>query len=254
MKVKVEVMFVEVVDRNSRYSYVIKVYEDVGSIINKSLPFKTRLMVWKHEVYFKTPIDIKGEANVYRIELGEVYYWPPEKALCLFYGISEPYTPVIHVGSLIGPLHYLRYVNDGDEAEVRLHREREEFMDLVKQLTNKGFDAASVLNGDVIALASSKNLGENIRLSFLIFKEEYGYHLETEPLFKFHDDYITLKTIKRIKNDIALRTKYLRLDVNEDDYVVFTVGVNSLEDLTEAIDELESLYPDFYTLIYQQKH
>jgi len=245
-------MLIEVLDKNSNYSYVIKIYENLADRVAKVLPFNTKLNVWKEEVYFQTPIKLEGEASTYRIKLGEVYYWPPGKSFCLFYGISEPYTPVILVGNFIGPLYYLRYVQDGDEAEVKLHSISNEYSELVNALSERGYDVASPLNGDVIAFAASKSVREGLRLSFLIFKEPYGYHVESDAFFKYDFTYHTLRIIKRIKEEVALRTRYVRLDVNEDGYIVLTAGIRRLEELLEAIEELELNYPEICSLLLQK--
>lgn len=245
-------MLVEIVDKNSNYSYVIKIYENLADKVAKVLPFTTKLNVWKEEVYFQTPIKLEGEAGTYRIRLGEVYYWPPGRAFCLFYGISEPYTPVMLIGNFVGPLYYLRYVSDGDEAEARIHNISNEYKELADALSEKGYDVASPLNGDVVALAGSKSIKEGLRLSFLVFKEPYGYHIETDAFFKYDFTYHTLRTVKRIKEEVALRAKYVRLDINEDGYVVLTAGIKRLSELLEAIDELEVNYPEVCTLLLQK--
>ncbi len=230
---------IEILARDKGYSYVIKVKDEYANKFLESLPFNTKLSIWKEEVYFTTPITLNGD-KVFRIEPGEVYYWPPEKALCLFYGVSEPYTPVIHVGTLIGPLHYLRCVEYGDLGVVNKHELSTEFSEELKEITRLGYEVATPLNEGIKVITALKK-SKNVRIAFTIFKESYGYHLESDAFFKYDESYSTLAAIRKLKDLIRRTTKYLRVDINEDGYVVLTSAVESLNELVESIKELEEV-------------
>ncbi|MBI4306199.1 MAG: hypothetical protein HY678_07755 [Chloroflexi bacterium] len=52
-----------------------------------ALPIKSRVSTWGDEVYFSTSVaasESKEATDVY--EVGSVAYWPPGKALCIFFG------------------------------------------------------------------------------------------------------------------------------------------------------------------------
>lgn len=77
----------------------------------KSLPFEVRANIWGKEVY-TDPIQVdEGEENAKSVvELFDVAYWPPGKALCLFFGPTPldkekivPYSPVNVIGKIKNP-------------------------------------------------------------------------------------------------------------------------------------------------------
>ncbi len=243
-------MLVEIIDKKIRYSYVIRIHDYIANKLKNLLPFETTLRVWKEEVYLSTPLKLEEEPSIYRIELGKVYYWPPESSICLFYGISEPYTPVIFIGDIVGPLHYLKYVSDGDNALVREHEVSPEFRDYVKELEAHGYDVATPLHEDRKVIYASKDLSEGKRLAFTIFIEDYGYHIESEALVKYLENMEVMKLVKSLKSDVAIRSKYLRLDINEDGYLVITAGLRKKSELFEAVKELETVYPYVLTHVY----
>ena len=50
-------------------------------------PFEATSNRWGDEVYFATPADGQAcEATAETVERGAVGYWPPGRALCLFFG------------------------------------------------------------------------------------------------------------------------------------------------------------------------
>ncbi len=238
-------MLLEVVDEDSRYSCVIKIHEGYTRYFKDRVPFETEFKVWKEEVYFNTPINIKlGSSDLkYRIELGKLYYWPPESALCLFYGVSEAYTPIAEVGTIVGPLYYLRYFKDGDHGIVKYCELPKQLTELANELSRLDYLVGAALNGDITALVATKFLSSNCRASFLIFTEDFGYHLESDAFFKLSESLCDRLLFSSMKSFVHSIARYLRLDLNEDGYVVLTAGVNELSELIKAINELEIILP-----------
>ena len=88
----------------------------------EALPIRAGASTWGDEIYFSTPVSV-GEAGDATdvFERGAVAYWPPGKALCLFFGPtpastgSEPRmaSPGNLVGKIEGPLDALRTVRSG---------------------------------------------------------------------------------------------------------------------------------------------
>ena len=58
------------------------------------LPLRTSFNTWGDEIYFAIPVDAALDDNAQDVvELGDLGYWPPGKALCIFFGqtpISQP--------------------------------------------------------------------------------------------------------------------------------------------------------------------
>lgn len=57
-----------------------------------SLPLSGVGNLWGEEVYFTTDVhSILDDTSKLIVELGDVGYWPPSKAICVFYG-KTPYS------------------------------------------------------------------------------------------------------------------------------------------------------------------
>lgn len=102
---------------------------DTAQELLASLPIKSRAKRWGDEIYFSTPVDMEAAYDAREIvDVGDVAYWPPDRALCLFFGptpCSTDGTPqaasaVNMVGKIKGRLPSLVQVNDNSQIEVRL--------------------------------------------------------------------------------------------------------------------------------------
>ena len=56
------------------------------SALSQALPLKARARRWGKEVYFETPVAVDLEKGAEVVEKGAIGYWPPGRALCLFFG------------------------------------------------------------------------------------------------------------------------------------------------------------------------
>ena len=235
-------MLIEIVDKAQGYSYIVDLDDGVSSTFAAKLPLRAPLRVWKEEVYIETPVELtlRGPGTI-RVELGRVYYWRPGRALCMFYGVSEPYTSVHPIGRFVGPLNYLAVVEEGDEGEVKPHRPVDELSEVVAAFRRLGYTAATPLNGDVIAVAATK-YASGFRIPLIAFVEDYGIHIETEALYKHSHDQASLATTYALKRLVEV-SRYVRVDLNEDGYVVATAVIEKLDELPRALNELEALYP-----------
>ena len=83
------------------------------------LPFENAAQTWGAEVYFSVPVECGEEDPQATVASGAVGYWPPGKAVCLFFG-QQPVSPVNLVGALTGDPSILEAVRDGHV--VRLER------------------------------------------------------------------------------------------------------------------------------------
>ncbi|MEN3057229.1 MAG: cyclophilin-like fold protein [Candidatus Methanosuratincola petrocarbonis] len=90
--------------------------------IVEALPFTSRTFLWKEEVYFEIPVSVGPEKPRSIVTPGTLAYWPPSKAFCVFYGDSQPYSPVNVIGRLISPPDPVRRVKRGEWVTVRLKR------------------------------------------------------------------------------------------------------------------------------------
>jgi hypothetical protein len=95
-----------------------------------ALPITGEANRWGEEVYFEVPVEAPLAPTARAdVEVGELGYWPPGRAFCIFFGPtpvsrgSKPraYSPVNVIGRVVDDATAFRAVSDG--AEVRLTRE-----------------------------------------------------------------------------------------------------------------------------------
>ena len=91
----------------------------VDTIVRK-LPIEGRAALWKEEVYFEIPIKMGEEKAKPTVESGTIAFWPMGGALCVFYGKSQPYSPVSILGKITSNLELFRQVKSGSTIKVVL--------------------------------------------------------------------------------------------------------------------------------------
>lgn len=53
----------------------------------EALPITGSANVWGEEIYFQVPVEAPPEASAREeMEVGEIAYWPPGSAFCIFFG------------------------------------------------------------------------------------------------------------------------------------------------------------------------
>jgi hypothetical protein len=87
-----------------------------GQVISSSLPLTAEMSRWGQEYYGSVGIDIPEDGTSRDVmEVGEIAYWPPGKALCIFFGRTPASTdarpkaasPVMPIGRVITGLDNL---------------------------------------------------------------------------------------------------------------------------------------------------
>jgi hypothetical protein len=91
----------------------------VDTIVRK-LPVEGRAALWKEEVYFEIPIKMGEEKAKATVETGAIVFWPMGSALCIFYGQSQPYSPVSILGKVTKNLELFKQVKSGTRIRVEL--------------------------------------------------------------------------------------------------------------------------------------
>ncbi|MCW3985772.1 MAG: cyclophilin-like fold protein [Candidatus Bathyarchaeota archaeon] len=86
--------------------------------ITKTLPIEGRMALWKEEVYFEIPIKMGDEKAKPKVEKGTIAYWPMGNALCVFYGESQPYSPVNIIGKVTKNLEIFADAKSGTKIKV----------------------------------------------------------------------------------------------------------------------------------------
>ena len=82
-------------------------------MIVRKLPLEGRAAIWKEEVYFEIPVKMGEEKAKGTVERGTIAFWPMGSAVCVFYGESQPYSPVNILGKVTKRLDLFGRVKSG---------------------------------------------------------------------------------------------------------------------------------------------
>jgi hypothetical protein len=115
MKIEIEVVgkgkaLAELDDRNPQTSE--EIYEN--------LPLEGNAQVWLEETYFQIPVNINYENPSSTSVKGDLSYWPPGSAFCIFYGKSQPASAVNHIGRVTNNLELLKKVKENDKIILKV--------------------------------------------------------------------------------------------------------------------------------------
>jgi len=99
-----------------------------ATAIWETLPIEARAQTWGDEIYFGIGVRAEAEAAKAVVALGDLAYWPPGSAFCIFFGPTpmshgdeiRPASPVTVVGRVVGDAAVFKSVPAG--ARVRLER------------------------------------------------------------------------------------------------------------------------------------
>ncbi len=92
----------------------------------EALPLKGWANTWGDEIYFAIPVRLEEEDAQEVVALGDLGYWPPGQAFCIFFGRTpislgdeiRPASPVNVFGRVIGDPTVFKAVQDGAEVVV----------------------------------------------------------------------------------------------------------------------------------------
>lgn len=85
------------------------------------LPITARANTWGDEIYFSIPVKLETERGQETVERGDLGYWSPGTAFCIFFGPTpmsrgdeiRPASPVTVFGHLEGEAALFRAVTGG---------------------------------------------------------------------------------------------------------------------------------------------
>ena len=212
--------------------------EKFSEKLKNFLPLRSKTLTWKEEVYFETGIEYQGE-TLTRVPSGSLAYWPPGRAICLFAWANQPYGPVSIIGWILGPKHNVFDVDEDVEVTLQpldLASYPEPLTTLTEHLRNNGFYAAprDWAGTQSVVGAYAKH---NIRVGFEIFVEDFGYIIESDPIYE--------RDFSAIDEAVQFRMKRIvksRVDTNEDGYVILSEFVPKEQSPIQAVDQLVKDY------------
>lgn len=94
--------------------------------ILSSLPIEGVANRWGDEIYFEIPVSAGLEKAQQTVDEGDVAYWPPGRALCIFFGPTpaskgnkpRAASPVNVFAKIVGDPSVFRRVKDGDKVRI----------------------------------------------------------------------------------------------------------------------------------------
>jgi hypothetical protein len=97
-----------------------------AAAIAASLPIEARAQTWGDEIYFDIGQALPAESSRDVVDLGDLGYWPPGQAFCIFFGPTpmsrgdeiRPASAVNVVGRVVGDARAFARVRSG--ARVRI--------------------------------------------------------------------------------------------------------------------------------------
>jgi len=95
-------------------------------MIWNALPIEKHGSTWGDEIYFAIPVKAQEEDSQAVVEMGDLAYWPPGTAFCIFFGPTpaskdgdiRPASPVNVVGKLLGEPKDFKKVSDGEKVVI----------------------------------------------------------------------------------------------------------------------------------------
>ena len=93
----------------------------IAGAVWQALPFEAAANLWGEEVYFDMPLELADENLSPKAEAGDICYWSPGPAFCIFFGKTQPYSAVNHIGKVAEGLELFRDAVEGDRIVLRRH-------------------------------------------------------------------------------------------------------------------------------------
>ena len=94
---------------------------ETAKAIWEALPIEGRANTWGDEIYFSIPVQLEIEKGQATVDLGDLGYWAPGTAFCIFFGPTpmsrgdeiRPASPVTVFGRVLGDPTLFKGVVDG---------------------------------------------------------------------------------------------------------------------------------------------
>ena len=102
--------------------------------IGEALPIRTSFNTWGDEIYFSIPVDSELDDSAQEVvEIGDLGYWPPGSAFCIFFGLTPvsepgkimPASAVNVIGKVVGDATLFKQAMRAREVVLEAHSERQ---------------------------------------------------------------------------------------------------------------------------------
>jgi hypothetical protein len=97
-----------------------------AGLIWDALPLAVAGETWGDEIYFSVPVKANPERPRETVDMGDLGYWPPGSAFCIFFGPTpasrgneiRPASPVNVFGKVVGDPAVFKKVRSGTSVRV----------------------------------------------------------------------------------------------------------------------------------------
>ncbi|UCH58198.1 MAG: hypothetical protein JSV18_05505 [Candidatus Bathyarchaeota archaeon] len=108
------------------YAEITEENPETAGAIWDALPLEARASIWGDEIYFSIPVEVGAENPREVVEMGDLGYWPPGNAFCIFFGPTpasrgdeiRPTSPVNVFGKVEGDPKVFKKVRGGERITV----------------------------------------------------------------------------------------------------------------------------------------
>jgi uncharacterized protein len=97
-----------------------------AAAITAALPIEAKAQTWGDEIYFDIGLELRAESPKEVVALGDLGYWPPGQAFCIFFGPTpmsrgdeiRPASAVNVVGRVMGDARVFTRVRAGARVTI----------------------------------------------------------------------------------------------------------------------------------------
>ena len=97
-----------------------------AGLVWDALPLVVDAETWGDEIYFSIPVKAEPEKPRETVDMGDLGYWPPGSAFCIFFGPTpssrgdeiRPASPVNVFGKIAGDATVFKKVRSGTQVRV----------------------------------------------------------------------------------------------------------------------------------------
>lgn len=224
--------------------YVKALFGEQGEVVAwidrelSELPIESVARRWRHEIYFETPFELAGDETAV-VEKGEVAFWRPGRALCFFYGYTQPYSPVVRLGTVVGVPDILASVEDGTPVRLSPYTDFGGEGDVARALREAGLkSAAHSWEGEELVGVLVEGAGSRVGVEVSV--EDNGFYSQSQPIAFFDNTPPTLAAFKTLAKELG--PTGIRLDIDDEGYIVLTAFSPSFSELVRDLRRLLSIY------------
>jgi len=99
---------------------------NTAQAIMEALPIEATAQTWGDEIYFSIPVSLEPENPQATVQMGDLGYWPPGTAFCIFFGPTpmssgdeiRPASPVNIFGKIDGDPTVFNAVGSDDKVTI----------------------------------------------------------------------------------------------------------------------------------------